>query len=46
MSYRKSYISVPIDYVRELKMNGNRKKARSLLEYFDDMDLAEHNSVR
>jgi uncharacterized protein YukE len=46
MSYRKSYISVPIDYVRELKMNGNRKKARSFLEYFDDMDLAEHNSVR
>ena len=44
--YRKNYISVPIDYVRQLKSSNKRKKARAFMEYFDDVDVGEHNAVR
>lgn len=43
----KNGLYVPCDYFRELKhKKKNRKKARAFMEYYDDLDLGEHNSVR
>lgn len=44
MSARMNYITIPIDYVRELKNLGKRDKARAFMEYFDDMDVQAVNS--
>jgi len=39
-------VFIPSDYYRELKFKNKRAKARAFIEYYDDMDLGEHNSVR
>lgn len=44
MSVRMNYIMLPIDYIRELKSTGNRAKARSFMEYYDDYEVKEINS--
>ena len=41
---RMGYISVPIDYIRELKNSGKRDKARAFMEYFDDMNTNSINA--
>ncbi len=41
---RMGYINIPIDYVRSLKNEGKRGKARAFVEYFDDMDTQAINS--
>lgn len=47
MKPRQHGVYVPSDYYRELKFKkNNRPKARAFMEYYDDMDLGEHNSVR
>ncbi|OCL99540.1 hypothetical protein AAX29_00581 [Aliarcobacter thereius] len=47
MKLRQHGVYVPSDYYRELKFKkNNRPKARAFMEYYDDMDLGEHNSVR
>ncbi|OCL85302.1 hypothetical protein AAX26_01793 [Aliarcobacter thereius] len=47
MKPRQYGIYIPSDYYRELKFKkNNRAKARAFMEYYDDMDLGEHNSVR
>lgn len=47
MKPRQYGVYVPSDYYRELKFKkNNRPKARAFMEYYDDMDLGEHNSVR
>ncbi|QKF72768.1 hypothetical protein AFAEC_0577 [Aliarcobacter faecis] len=47
MKPRQHGIYIPSDYYRELKFKkNNRTKARAFMEYYDDMDLGEHNSVR
>ena len=47
MKPRRHGVYVPSDYYRELKFKkNNRPKARAFMEYYDDMDLGEHNSVR
>jgi hypothetical protein len=43
---RKHGLYVPCDYFRELKRSAKRKKARAFMEYYDDADLGEFNSVR
>jgi len=42
---RMNYKTYPTDYVQELKAS-SRKKARAFLEYWDDMEHGEHNSLR
>lgn len=42
---RMNYKTYPTDYVQELKAT-SRKKARAFLEYWDDMEHGEHNSLR
>lgn len=44
MNVRIGYISIPIDYVRELKGRGQRDKARAFMEYFDDVETNDVNS--
>lgn len=40
-------VYIPSDYYRELKFKkNNRTKARAFMEYYDDNDMGEHNSVR
>ena len=47
MKPRQHGVYVPSDYYRELKFKkNNRPKARAFMEYYDDIDLGEHNSVR
>lgn len=47
MKLRQYGVYIPSDYYRELKFKkNNRAKARAFMEYYDDMDLGEHNSVR
>ena len=42
---RMNYKTYPTDYIQELKAT-NRKKARCFLEYWDDMEHGESNSLR
>lgn len=44
MNLRMGYINIPIDYIRELKSNAKRDKARAFMEYFDDMDSGSVNA--
>ena len=44
MSVRMGYINIQIDYIRALKNNRQRAKARSFMEYFDDMDTSTVNA--
>lgn len=46
---RMNYKTYPTDYVQQLKCTRGekgRKKARAFMEYWDDMEHGEHNSVR
>jgi len=43
---RMNYKSYPTDYVQQLKQNANRKKARAFMEYWDDMEHGDHNTIR
>lgn len=44
---RRNGVYIPSDYYRELKFKkNNRAKARAFMEYYDDNDMGEHNSVR
>ena len=47
MKPRQHGVYIPSDYYRELKFKkNNRAKARAFMEYYDDNDMGEHNSVR
>lgn len=39
-------ISVPSDYISELRNKAQRKKSRAFFEYFYDIEVGEHNSYR
>jgi hypothetical protein len=39
------FLPVPMEYIKELKNAGKRKKARAFFEYFDDIELEEDNST-
>jgi len=46
---RMNYKTYPTDYVQQLKYergDKGRKKARAFMEYWDDMEHGEHNSIR
>ena len=43
---RMNYSMYPIDYVNELRSNGNRKKSIAFMDYWHDMNNEEHNSIR
>ncbi len=43
---RMNYKSYPTDYVQQLKQSANRKKARAFMEYWDDMEHGDHNTIR
>ncbi|MDR2100121.1 MAG: hypothetical protein LBP40_04750 [Campylobacteraceae bacterium] len=43
---RLGYISMPSDYVRELKREGKREKAQAFMDYYDDMEANRINSFR
>ena len=47
MSMRMNYMMIPTDYIQSLKEKKGiigRKKARSFMEYWNDMEQGEHNS--
>jgi len=46
---RLNYKTYPTDYIQQLKMKRGvrgRKKARAFMEYWDDMEHGDHNSIR
>ena len=43
---RMNYKTYPTDYVQELKSQGKRKKSRAFMEYWDDMEHGDFNSLR